>query len=121
MLALPALAGSAAYALGEMLSWHVGLARLPLRAKRFYATIGVGMTLGVALNFSPIDPIRALYWSAVLNGVVAVPVMVTMMLLSRRQVIMAGFTLPLSLQIMGWLATATMTATVIAMAWSWVG
>ena len=74
MLALPALAGSAAYALGETLSWHVGLARLLLRAKAFYATIAVGMVLGVALNFSPIDPIRALYWSAVLNGVVAVPV-----------------------------------------------
>jgi NRAMP (natural resistance-associated macrophage protein)-like metal ion transporter len=120
MLALPALAGSAAYALGETLSWHVGLARLPLRAKAFYATIAVGMVLGVALNFSPIDPIRALYWSAVLNGVVAVPVMVTMMLLTRRRSIMAGFTLPLFLQIMGWLATATMAVTVVAMVWSWV-
>jgi len=121
MLALPALAGSAAYALGETLSWHVGLARLPPRAKAFYATIAVGMVLGVALNFTPIDPIKALYWSAVLNGVVAVPVMVTMMLLTGRQSIMAGFTLPLSLQIMGWLATATMAVTVVAMAWSWVG
>jgi len=120
MLALPALAGSAAYALGEMLSWHVGLARLPLRAKAFYATIAVGMALGVVLNFSPIDPIKALYWSAVLNGVVAVPVMVAMMLLTMRRSIMAGFTLPLSLQIMGWLATATMAATVVAMAWSWL-
>jgi Mn2+/Fe2+ NRAMP family transporter/sporulation protein YlmC with PRC-barrel domain len=62
MLALPALAGSAAYALGETFSWHVGLARLPLRAKAFYATIAVGMVLGVALNFTPIDPIKALYW-----------------------------------------------------------
>ena len=120
MLALPALAGSAAYALGESLSWHVGLARLPLRAKAFYATIAVGMLLGVALNFTPIDPIRALYWSAVLNGVVAVPVMVTMMLLTMRRSIMAGFTLPLSLQILGWLATATMAATVLAMIWSWL-
>ena len=121
MLALPALAGSAAYALGETLSWHVGLARLPLRAKAFYATIVVGMVLGVVLNFSPIDPIRALYWSAVLNGVVAVPVMITMMLLTKRRSIMAEFTLPLSLQILGWLATATMAATVVAMAWSWLG
>jgi len=120
MLALPALAGSAAYALGETLSWHVGLARLPLRAKAFYATIAVGMALGVALNFSPIDPIRALYWSAVLNGAVAVPVMVTMMYLSMRRSIMAGFTLPLPLQIMGWIATATMTATVVAMVASWL-
>jgi NRAMP (natural resistance-associated macrophage protein)-like metal ion transporter len=121
MLALPALAGSAAYALGEMLSWHVGLARLPLRAKAFYATIAVGMLLGVALNFTPIDPIKALYWSAVLNGVVAVPVMVTMMLLTMRRSIMAGFTLLLSLQIMGWLATVTMAATTVAMVISWLG
>jgi NRAMP (natural resistance-associated macrophage protein)-like metal ion transporter len=120
MLALPALAGSAAYALGEMLSWHVGLARLPLRAKAFYATIAVGMALGAALNFSPIDPIRALYWSAVLNGVVAVPIMVTMMLLTMRRSIMARFTLPLPLQVMGWLATATMAATIVAMVCSWL-
>jgi Mn2+/Fe2+ NRAMP family transporter len=97
--------------LGETLSWHVGLARLPPRAKAFYATIAVGMVLGVALNFTPIDPITALYWSAVLNGVVAVPVM----LLTMRRSIMSEFTLTLPLQIMGWLATATMAATVLAM------
>jgi Mn2+/Fe2+ NRAMP family transporter len=84
-------------------SWHVGLARLLRRAKAFYATITVGMALGVALNFSAIDPIRALYWSAVLNGVVAVPVMVMMMRLTMRPSVMAGFTLPLPLQVMGWL------------------
>ena len=120
MLALPALVGSAAYALGEILSWHVGLARLPLRAKAFYATITVGMALGVALNFSAIDPIRALYWSAVLNGVVAVPVMVMMMRLTMRPSVMAEFTLPLRLQVMGWLATATMAVTVVAMVASWL-
>jgi len=120
MLALPALAGSAAYALGETLSWRVGLARAPRRAKQFYATIAVGMMLGVALNFSPIDPIKALYWSAVLNGVVAVPLMVTMMFMTMRRAVMARFTLPPALQIMGWLATATMATTVVAMIWSWV-
>jgi Mn2+/Fe2+ NRAMP family transporter len=120
MPALPALAGSAAYALGEMLAWHVGLAQLPLRAKAFYATIAVGMALGAVLNFSPIDPIRALYWSAVLNGVVAVPVMITMMLLTMRRSIMAGFTLPLPMQVMGWLATTAMAATAVAMVGSWL-
>jgi NRAMP (natural resistance-associated macrophage protein)-like metal ion transporter len=120
MLALPALAGSAAYALGEMLSWHVGLARHPWRAKAFYATIAAGMAIGVALNFSTIDPIRALYWSAVLNGVVAVPVMVMMMRLTIRRSIMAGFRLPFLLRVMGWVATATMAATTIGMAASWL-
>jgi Mn2+/Fe2+ NRAMP family transporter len=79
------------------------------------------MALGAALNFSPIDPIRALYWSAVLNGVVAVPVMVTMMLLTMRRSIMAGFTSPLPLLILGWVATATMAATTLAMVASWFG
>jgi Mn2+/Fe2+ NRAMP family transporter len=120
MLALPALAGSAAYALGEMLSWRVGLARLPLRAKAFYATIAVGMALGVALNFSPIDPIRALYWSAVLNGIVAVPVMIMMMRQTMRRSIMERFRLPLPLRVMGWVATATMAATTLAMFVSWL-
>jgi Mn2+/Fe2+ NRAMP family transporter len=105
--------------LGELLSWRVGLARLPLRAKTFYPTIAVAMGLGVALNFSTIDPIRALYWSAVLNEVVAVPVMVTMMLLTRRRSITAGFTLPLSLLIVGWVGTATMAVTTVAMVASW--
>ena len=120
MLAVPALVGSAAYALGETLSWHVGLARLPLRAKAFYATIAAGTALGVALNFSALDPIRALYWSAVLNGIVAVPVMVMMMRLTMRRSIMAEFTLPGPLQVMGWLATATMGAIVVAMVASWL-
>jgi Mn2+/Fe2+ NRAMP family transporter len=73
---------------------------LPLRAKAFYAAIAAGMVLGAALNFSAVDPIRALYWSAVLNGV-AVPMMVMMMRLTMRRSIMAGFTLPLPLQVMG--------------------
>lgn len=119
MLTVPVLAGSASYAVGEVLSWPVGLAHLPLRARAFYATIAVGMVLGVALNFSPIEPIRALYWSAVLNGVVAVPVMVVMMFMTMRPAIMGRFTLPRLLLVVGWLATAAMAATVVALVWSW--
>jgi Mn2+/Fe2+ NRAMP family transporter len=98
----------------------VGLARALRRAKEFYATIAVGMFLGVELNFSPIDPIKALYWGAVLNGVVAVPLMVTMMFMTVRRAVMARFTLPRTLQIMGWLATSTMATTVAALIWSWL-
>src|SRR5271154_6306274 len=72
MLALPVLAGSSAYALGEICGWHVGLARKPRRAKAFYGAIAVATVIGVVLNFSPIDPIKALFWSAVINGVVSV-------------------------------------------------
>jgi NRAMP (natural resistance-associated macrophage protein)-like metal ion transporter len=120
MLALPALAGSAAYAVGELMRWRVGMARQPRQAKGFYGTIALGMAVGVALNFSPLDPIKALYWSAVLNGVVAVPLMVIMMRLTVRKEIMARFTLSRPLQIMGWLATAVMAATVVGMIVSWI-
>ena len=72
LLAVPVLAGSAAYAVGEARKWPVGLARQPLQAKAFYATIALAVALGSGMNFAAINPINALYWSAVLNGVVAV-------------------------------------------------
>jgi Mn2+/Fe2+ NRAMP family transporter len=78
--------------------------------------IAAATLIGVALNVTSIDPVKALYWSAVLNGVVAVPVMMVMMHLSMRTGIMSGFTLPMPLRVLGWLGTATMAATVVAMA-----
>ncbi|HXP97489.1 MAG TPA: divalent metal cation transporter [Telmatospirillum sp.] len=120
LLTLPVLSGSAAYALGELLSWHVGLTRRPFHAKAFYAAIAMATAIGVGLNFTTIDPVKALYWSAVLNGVVAVPVMIAMMSLSMRPKIMASFTLPRSLQAVGWIATAVMAITVIAMVVTWL-
>jgi NRAMP (natural resistance-associated macrophage protein)-like metal ion transporter len=115
LLALPVLAGSSAYALGESFGWHVGLTRKPGRAKRFYAMIAAATLVGAALNFTPIDPIKALFWSAVINGVVAVPVMVMMMLLSHNSKAMGAFRLPRLLLIIGWLATATMALASIGM------
>ena len=115
MLALPVLAGSAAYAMGEAFGWHVGLARKPQRAKAFYATIAVAMVIGTVLNFTPIDPVKALFWSAVINGVVAVPVMVAMMLLSSNRAVMGDFRLPPVLKIIGWVATLVMLAAAIGM------
>jgi Mn2+/Fe2+ NRAMP family transporter len=121
LLAVPVLAGSAAYAVGETLSWRVGLAQPPRRARPFYAAIAVATGIGCALNFTPINPIRALYWSAVLNGVVAVPVMAAMMLLSTRPGgVMGALTLPPALRWLGWLATAAMAFAVGAMFVSWV-
>jgi Mn2+/Fe2+ NRAMP family transporter len=121
LLTLPVLAGSAAYAVGELFSWRVGLARRPSQAKAFYAVIAAASLIGVGLNFTSIDPVKALYWSAVLNGVVAVPVMVIMMHLSMRSAIMGGFTLPMPLRVLGWAATVVMSATVVAMGVSWLG
>ena len=115
LLAVPVLAGSAAFAVGEAFGWHVGLARKPGRAKAFYATIAVATLIGAILNFTPIDPIKALFWSAVINGVVAVPVMVMMMLLASRPQVMGRFFLKPGLKIVGWLATGAMAAAAIGM------
>lgn len=120
LLTLPVLAGSAAYTVGERLSWHVGLARRPRRAKAFYAAIAAATGIGVGLNFTAIDPVKALYWSAALNGVVSVPVMIAMMHLSMRPAIMAGFTLPPPLRIIGWVATIVMAITVLTMIATWL-
>jgi Mn2+/Fe2+ NRAMP family transporter len=119
LLALPVLAGSSAYALGETFGWHVGLARKPGRAKAFYGTIAVATGLGVLLNFSPIDPIKALFWSAVINGVVAVPVMALMMHLSSHKQAMGDFQLGRGLKTVGWLATAVMAAAAIGLFATW--
>ncbi|HSZ12277.1 MAG TPA: divalent metal cation transporter [Rhizomicrobium sp.] len=108
MLAVPVLAGSAAYAVSEVFKWREGLDRRPREAKAFYATIAVATLGGVALNFTPLDPIKALYWSAVVNGVLAAPLMVVMMLIGRNKRIMGKFTLPFPLAIAGWVATIVM-------------
>ncbi|UAK23086.1 NRAMP family divalent metal transporter [Sphingomonas nostoxanthinifaciens] len=108
LIALPVLAGSSAYALGEMLGWHVGLARKPDRAKAFYVCIAVATALGVLMNLTPIDPIKALFWSAVINGVAAVPIMALMMIMSTNKRVMGNFQLPIGSKLIGWLATAVM-------------
>ena len=115
LLALPVLAGSAAYALGETFGWHVGLARKPGRAKAFYGAIAVAGLLGVVLNFVHIDPIKALFWSAVINGVAAVPIMVMIMLLASHRIAMGEFTIGPRLRIVGWIATLVMAAAAVGM------
>ena len=91
LLSVPVLAGSAAYAIGEARKWPVGLARQPMEAKAFYVTVAVATLIGMGLNFTPLNPIQALYWSAVINGVVAVPVMAIMMWLAATPKVMGDF------------------------------
>ncbi|HEY2357126.1 MAG TPA: Nramp family divalent metal transporter [Phenylobacterium sp.] len=119
LLALPVLAGSSAYALGETFGWHVGLARKPYRAKAFYGAIAVATLVGVILNYSPIDPIRALFWSAVINGVVAVPVMALMMHLSSHRAAMGDFQLHWGLKTVGWAATGVMALAAVGLFATW--
>jgi NRAMP (natural resistance-associated macrophage protein)-like metal ion transporter len=119
LLALPVLAGSAAYALGETLGWPVGLARQWYQARAFYGTIAVATLIGAIMNFLPIDPIKALFWSAVINGVVAVPIMTIMMLIATRKQVMGEFRLSPRLRFMGWLSTAAMALAAVCMIGSW--
>jgi NRAMP (natural resistance-associated macrophage protein)-like metal ion transporter len=116
LLAVPVLAGSAAYALGEARKWPIGLARQPMEAKAFYAAIVVATLVGVLIGFSPVDPIKALFWSAVINGVVAVPVMAMMMLITSNKTIMGEFTVTGARRIVGWLATVVMAVAAVGMA-----
>jgi NRAMP (natural resistance-associated macrophage protein)-like metal ion transporter len=120
LLAVPVLAGSSAYAIGEAMQWPSGLARQPKEAMAFYATLVLATLIGVLFNFLPIDPIRALYWSAVLNGVIAVPVMVIMMLMAARFKVMGQFAISGWLQTIGWLSTGVMALAVVGMGASWL-
>jgi NRAMP (natural resistance-associated macrophage protein)-like metal ion transporter len=108
LLAIPVLAGSSAYAIGETMQWRASLEVKPNKAVKFYATIAAATLLGLLLNFLRISPIRALFISAVVNGLVASPVMMLVMLLSRNRTLMGEFTLPRYLQIGGWVATMAM-------------
>ena len=115
MLAVPVLAGSAAYAVAESMKWPIGHGLKPLEAKGFYGIITVATLLGVALDFTPIDPFKALYWAAILNGVIAVPIMAVMMRMAVRPDIMGPFVIRRPLQRLGWFATLLMGGAVVAM------
>jgi NRAMP (natural resistance-associated macrophage protein)-like metal ion transporter len=108
MLAVPVLAGSAAYGVSEVFGWAEGLDHRLMEAKAFYATIAVATLGGVGLNFTSLDPVKALYWSAVVNGVLAAPLMAVMMVIAMNPRIMGRLTLPRPMLVIGWLATSVM-------------
>lgn len=117
MLAVPVLAGSAGYAVAEAAGWSGTLsARLDKGEGRgFYGVIAAATLGGVVLCFTPMDPVKELFWSAVLNGIIAVPIMAVMMLLASRKSTMGEHVIGPRLRWLGWLATAAMGATVVAM------
>jgi NRAMP (natural resistance-associated macrophage protein)-like metal ion transporter len=116
LLAVPVLAGSTAYAIGEGRKWPVGLSRAPRQAVAFYGVLALSGSLGIIINFTALDPIRALYWSAVVNGVLAAPVMVMLMVLVRRRTVMGRFVVRGWLYWLGWLSTALMSLCSLVMA-----
>ena len=108
LIGVPVLAGSAAYALSEAMGWKWGLERKATDARGFYGVIAVSVLAGLVIQYSPISPMKALFWSAVINGVVAVPLMVVIILLVSKKSVMGAFTASRSIIILGWIATAVM-------------
>ena len=114
LLAIPVLAGSAAYAVAETFRWHASLESKPRRAARFYWVIVLATGIGIALTFFGLDPIHALFASAVFNGIAAVPLMVVLMVIAENRRIVGRFRLPSYLRVFGWIATAVMLAASLA-------
>ena len=115
LIGVPVLAGSGAYALSEAMGWKWGLERKATDARGFYGVIAVSVLAGLAIQYSPISPMKALFWSAVINGVVAVPLMVVIILLVSKKSVMGAFTASRSIVIVGWIATAIMGAAAVRM------
>lgn len=115
LLSIPVLAGASAYAVGECRAWKCGLAHKPWEAPGFYGVIVVATLLGVGIDWSPVDPMKALFWSAVINGVVAVPMMAAMMAIASRRTQMGPFVISMTTRVLGWAATVVMGVAAVAM------
>jgi Mn2+/Fe2+ NRAMP family transporter len=115
MIGVPVLAGSAAYAAAETMGWHEGLERSTRNARGFYGVIAVSVLLGLILQYSPISPMKALFWSAVINGVVAVPLVVVIVLLASKKAVMGQYTASRAIVGLGWITAATMGIAAVRM------
>ncbi len=119
LLGVPVLTGSSAYAVSETFGWKCSLDEKPRHAKRFYSVIAVSTLIGLLVNFSGIDPITALFWTAVINGVIAPPLLVVVMLVSNNKRVMGRRTNGIFTNIVGWFAAAAMFAAAIGMFLTW--
>lgn len=119
MLAVPVLAGSAAYAVAECFNWPEGLDKKAQGAKRFYAIIALATLGGVVMDFLAIDPVKALIWSAIINGVIAIPIMAIMMTIASKPEVMGAYVIKKKLVFLGWTATLLMLITVVTMFVFW--
>ena len=118
LLAVPVLSGSAAYAWAESLGLPAGLDHRIDAAKGYYGVMAVAVAIGVLINFTPLHPIQALYYSAVVNGIVSVPIMAVIMHMVSRRKLMGRFVVSRRLRVLGWLATGVMALAVAILFWS---
>jgi Mn2+/Fe2+ NRAMP family transporter len=115
LIGVPVLAGSAAYGLSEAMGWKEGLELKASDARGFYGVIAVSVLAALVIQYSPIDPMKALFWSAVINGVVAVPLMAVIVLLASKRSLMGEFVASRSLIVLGWIGVAVMGVAALAM------
>jgi NRAMP (natural resistance-associated macrophage protein)-like metal ion transporter len=115
LIGVPVLAGSAAYALAEAMDWKSGLERKPKSAGGFYGVIAISVLAGSVIQYSPISPMKALFWSAVINGVVAVPLLVVIILIASSKSVMGAFTSSRLIVALGWIGTAVMGLAAVLM------
>jgi NRAMP (natural resistance-associated macrophage protein)-like metal ion transporter len=108
LIGVPVLAGSGAYALAEAMGWNSGLENKATDARGFYGIISLSVLVGLVIQYSPISPMKALFWSAVINGVIAVPLMAVILLLARKKSVMGDFIASKPIVILGWIATIVM-------------
>jgi NRAMP (natural resistance-associated macrophage protein)-like metal ion transporter len=119
LLAVPVLAASVCYGIGEACRWKTSLERKPREAVRFYVAITGATLLGLSLNFMHIDPVKALFWAAILNGVVAAPLMAVIMIMASSRKVMGKLVIPPYLKAMGWTATAIMFCASVGVFLTW--
>jgi Mn2+/Fe2+ NRAMP family transporter len=115
LIGVPVLSASAAYAFSETMGWRWGLERKAKEARGFYGVIAVSVLAAIVIQYSPISPMKALFWSAVINGVVAVPLMIVIILLVSKKSVMGRFTASGPIIALGWLATIVMGAAIVRM------
>jgi len=115
LIGVPVLAGSAAFALAEAMDWKSGLEKKPKNARKFYGVIAVSVLAALVIQYSPISPMKALFWSAVINGLVAVPLIVVIILLASRQSVMGPFTSSRPIMVLGWIGAAVMGLAAVLM------
>jgi NRAMP (natural resistance-associated macrophage protein)-like metal ion transporter len=121
LLGVPVLAGSAAYAVAEAAAWKRGMDAQPHQARNFYIVIAASMLIGVALTFSPIDPIRLLLWSAVINGLLAPPLIIIVLVICNNSKVMGSFRNGFTMNAFGGLAGLIMSGSALALIASWFG
>jgi Mn2+/Fe2+ NRAMP family transporter len=118
-LAVPILTGSSAYAVAESFGWKHGLDRLPRQAKAFYGLIALSTLLGAMINFVGINPVKALFWTSVINGFLAPPLLVLILFVANNSKIMGTRVNNSLLNTIGWLTATVMTAAVVALVLTW--